>query len=81
MDIRQVNKMVNTVNMYIKPVYYERVLDWSKLQGRKDCEIMYVYHKGNFQDLCKQAHDRKIRITSISMKEYCKATGNKWWQK
>lgn len=74
--------MVNTASLIInKPVYYEKVLDWSKLQGRKDCEIMYVYHKGNFQDLCKQAHDRKIWITSISMKEYCNATGKKWWQK
>lgn len=74
--------MVNTASLLLnKPVYYERVLDWSKLQGRKDCEIMYVTHKGNFEELCRQALKRRIVITSISIREYREATGKKWWQK
>ena len=74
--------MVNTASYILnRPVYYERILDFSKLQGRKDCEIMYVYHKGDFQDLCKQALDRRIMITSISTREYREATGKKWWQR
>ena len=73
--------MVNTAHLYDKPIYYERILNLSKLQGRKDCHILYVYHKGDFQDLYKQAYDRKIWLTSISIKEYREATGKKWWQR
>lgn len=73
--------MSDRVNIFDKPVFYEKVLDLSKLYGRKDCEIMYVYHKGNFQDLSKEAYDRKILITSISIGEYKRVTGKKWWQR
>lgn len=71
--------MKNETNTFDKTVYYEKVLDISKLQDRKDCEIMYVKHKGSMVDLCKEALKKNIYIESISMKTYRKATGKKWW--
>lgn len=54
----------------MKKVEYIRVLDFMALIGRKDCEIFYITHKGNYNDLAKMAFDRNIIITSISKKEY-----------
>lgn len=71
--------MKNETNTFDKTVYYEKVLDISKLQDRKDCEIMYMKHKGSMVDLCKEALKKNIYIESISMKTYRNATGKKWW--
>lgn len=54
----------------MRNIEYVRVLDIMALIGRKDCEIYYVTHKGNYNELVKIACDRNIVITSISNKEY-----------
>lgn len=54
----------------MRKIEYVRVLDIMVLIGRKDCEIYYITHKGNYNELIKIACDRNIIITSISKKEY-----------
>ena len=57
-----------------RPVIVERVLDISKLQGRKDCEILFVEFCGHYPALCGEAKKRNIVITSISKKRYKELT-------
>lgn len=54
----------------MRKIEYVRVLDIMTLIGQKDCEIFYIKHVGNFQELSKMACERNCTITSISKKEY-----------
>ena len=47
-------------------VIYEKVLTVGKLQGRKDCEIRFVRHDGNFADISLQAFKRNITLAPMT---------------
>lgn len=49
---------------------YVWVLDMEKLQGRRNCDIFYVRHSGDFEKFSREALRRNITITSISIREY-----------
>ena len=54
----------------MRKIDYIRVLDVMSLIGKKDCEIFYVKHVGDFQELSKMASERNVVITSISKRMY-----------
>lgn len=54
----------------MREIFYVRVLDIMALIGKKDCEIIYVTHSGDFMKLMKAATKRNIVTTSISKAEY-----------
>ena len=54
----------------MRRIEYVRVLDIMSLLGRKDCEIFYIKHTGDYKELVKMAYERNIVITSISRREY-----------
>ena len=54
----------------MREIFYVRVLDIMAIMGRKDCEIIYVTHSGDFEKLMKAANKRNIVTTSISKAEY-----------
>lgn len=55
-------------------VIYERVITGPKLQGRKDCEIRYVHHDGNFSDISFEAFRRNITLAPISQRKFNEET-------
>lgn len=57
-----------------KPVFVESVLDMSKLEGRRNCEILFVGFRGDYPALCAESRKRNINITSISKKRYNELT-------
>ena len=58
----------------MREVIYERVITGPKLQGRKDCEIRYVHHDGNFNDISFDAFRRNITLAPISQRKFDEET-------
>lgn len=61
---------MNDKNIYVK------TLNMSSILGRKDCDIFYVRHEGDFVGLMRECSRRNIRPESISMKEYRRVMRN-----
>lgn len=55
-------------------IVFVEILDMSTLQGRKNCEIAYVKHRGNFEELMKEAYIRNISTRSVSYKTFREET-------
>ena len=59
-------------------VVYMRVLTLEKLMGWKNCDIRYVVHNGNYNDISLEAYKRNIILVPISLRRYRAESGKRW---